>query len=158
MKLSYSAFLCFYHLTRVKDFEVFKSKIRPSVCLFRYRAIVKPLDRKHSSSPTSIALQAALIWLFSLLLAIPEAVFSDLHTFNVTSTNESFVTCAPYPHAGELHPKIHSMAFFLIFYMIPLLVISVYYVFIAKNLMRSALNMPVEDNTYARQQVSSFYN
>ncbi|XP_075902862.1 gastrin-releasing peptide receptor [Nelusetta ayraudi] len=121
----------------------------------RYRAIVKPLDRKHSITPSSIVLQAALIWLFSLLLAIPEAVFSDLHTFNVSSTNESFVTCAPYPHAGELHPKIHSMASFLIFYMIPLLVISMYYVFIAKNLMRSALNLPVEDNLYARQQVKS---
>lgn len=125
-----------------------------SIYLCRYRAIVKPLDSKHSGTTTSIVLRAALIWVFSLVLAIPEAVFSDLHTFNVTSTNESFVTCAPYPHAGELHPKIHSMASFLIFYIIPLLVISVYYVFIAKNLMRSALNLPVEDNVYARQQAS----
>lgn len=125
-----------------------------SIYLCRYRAIVKPLDSKHSGTTTSIVLRAALIWVFSLVLAIPEAVFSDLHTFNITSTNESFVTCAPYPHAGELHPKIHSMASFLIFYIIPLLVISVYYVFIAKNLMRSTLNLPVEDNVHARQQAS----
>ncbi|KAK5935508.1 hypothetical protein CgunFtcFv8_020864 [Champsocephalus gunnari] len=82
----------------------------------RYRAIVRPLDIQTSNTTTSIVLRAALIWLFSLVLAIPEAVYSDLITFNVTSTNESFVTCAPYPHAGELHPKIHSMASFLIFY------------------------------------------
>lgn len=122
-------------------------------CLsIRYRAIVKPLDIQTSSTTTTIVLRAALIWVFSLVLAIPEAVFSDLHTFNITSTNESFVTCAPYPHAGELHPKIHSMASFLIFYVIPLLVISVYYTFIAQSLMKSASNLPVEGNVYARQQ------
>ncbi|XP_078114556.1 gastrin-releasing peptide receptor [Sander vitreus] len=121
----------------------------------RYRAIVKPLDIQTSSTTTSIVLRAALIWLFSLILAIPEAVFSDLHTFNVTSTNESFVTCAPYPTSGELHPKIHSMASFLIFYVIPLLVISVYYTFIARSLMRSASNIPVEGNVHARRQVES---
>ncbi|XP_020794718.1 gastrin-releasing peptide receptor [Boleophthalmus pectinirostris] len=121
----------------------------------RYRAIVKPLDVQTPSSTSSIILRAALIWLFSLVLAIPEAVFSDLHTFNIPSTNESFVTCAPYPHAGELHPKIHSMASFLIFYVIPLLVISVYYTYIARSLMKSASNLPVENNVHARRQVES---
>ncbi|KAM9861297.1 gastrin-releasing peptide receptor-like [Aulostomus maculatus] len=121
----------------------------------RYRAIVKPLDIQTSRSATCIVLRAALIWLFSLVLAIPEAVFSDLHTFTISSTNESFVTCAPYPHAGELHPKIHSTASFLIFYIIPLLVISVYYSFIANSLMRSASSLPVEGNMHARRQVES---
>ncbi|XP_069030578.1 gastrin-releasing peptide receptor [Embiotoca jacksoni] len=121
----------------------------------RYRAIVKPLDIQTSTTTTSIVLRALLIWLFSLILAIPEAVFSDLHTFNITSTNESFVTCAPYPHAGELHPQIHSMASFLIFYVIPLLVISVYYSFITQSLMKSASNLPVEGNVHARRQVES---
>ncbi|XP_068455569.1 gastrin-releasing peptide receptor-like [Clinocottus analis] len=121
----------------------------------RYKAIVKPLDIQKSSTTTSIVLRAALIWLLALLLAVPEAVFSDLHTFSVASTNESFVTCAPYPHAGDLHPKVHSMASFLIFYVIPLLVISVYYTFIARSLMRSASNLPVEGNLHARRQVES---
>ncbi|XP_029353545.1 gastrin-releasing peptide receptor isoform X2 [Echeneis naucrates] len=120
----------------------------------RYKAIVKPLDIQTSSSSNSIILRAALIWLFSMVLAIPEAVFSDLHTFNVT-TNESFVTCAPYPHAGELHPKIHSMASFLIFYIIPLLVISVYYTSIALSLRKSASNLPVDGNMHTRRQVES---
>lgn len=119
----------------------------------RYRAIVKPLDVQTPSTTATILLRAALIWVLSLILAIPEAVFSDLHTFNITSTNESFVTCAPYPHAGDLHPRIHSMASFLIFYVIPLLVITVYYTFIAQSLMKSALNLPMEGNTHSQQQV-----
>ncbi|XP_028331158.1 gastrin-releasing peptide receptor [Gouania willdenowi] len=120
----------------------------------RYRAIVKPLDVQ-TSTTSGIFLRAALIWMASLILAIPEAVFSDLHTFNIPSTNESFITCAPYPHAGKLHPQIHSMASFLIFYIIPLLVISMYYTFIAQSLWKSASNMPVEGNMHAKHQVES---
>nr|XP_057945760.1 gastrin-releasing peptide receptor [Doryrhamphus excisus] len=121
----------------------------------RYRAIVRPLDIQTRNTTTSIVLKAALIWLLSLVLAIPEAIFSDLHIFNIPSKNESFVTCAPYPHVGELHPKIHSTASFLIYYIIPLLVISVYYTSIAGSLMRSTINLPVEGNMHATQQIES---
>ncbi|CAL8246409.1 unnamed protein product [Lota lota] len=121
----------------------------------RYRAIVKPLDIQTSRTTGSIVLQAALIWLLALILAVPEAVFSDLQTFNITTTNETFVTCAPYPNTGELHPKIHSTISFLIFYVVPLLVILVHYTFIAQSLIRSASNLPIEGNVNARRQVES---
>lgn len=104
-------------------------------------------------STASFYFQAAVIWLISITLAIPEAVFSDLHTFNISQTNEMLVTCAPYPHAGELHPKIHSMASFLIFYIIPLLIISVYYSLIARSLLRSTLGIPVEEHLHIKKQV-----
>ncbi|XP_008308170.1 gastrin-releasing peptide receptor [Cynoglossus semilaevis] len=121
----------------------------------RYKAIVKPLEIQTSTTTTAIVLKAALIWLCALVLAIPEAVYSDLHTFYIPNTNESFITCAPYPHAGEWHPKIHSMASFLIFYVIPLLIISVYYTFIAHSLLTSASNLPVEGNVHAKRQIKS---
>ncbi|CAK6959270.1 gastrin-releasing peptide receptor-like [Scomber scombrus] len=119
----------------------------------RYRAIVKPLDR--SSATLSICLRAGAIWLLSGALAIPEAVFSDLHTFTTSHTNETFVTCAPYPHAGELHPKIHSTASFLIFYIIPLFIISIYYCFIARSLVRSSVAIPAEGHLHMQKQIKS---
>lgn len=118
----------------------------------RYRAIVKPLD-SHRSNPTlSISLRVGSIWLLSLTLAVPEAIFSDLHTFT-TITNETFVTCAPYPHAGELHPMIHSTASFLVFYVLPLLIISVYYVFIARSLVSSSADISAEGHVHLHKQV-----
>eukprot|EP00064_Thunnus_orientalis_P001631 superscaffoldBa00000112_g1634 len=120
-----------------------------------YRAIVKPLDIHRSSATLSICLRAGAIWLLSVTLAIPEAVFSDLHTFTTSHTNESFVTCAPYPHAGELHPKIHSTASFLIFYIIPLFIISIYYCFIAHSLVRSSVNIPAEGHLHMQKQIKS---
>ncbi|XP_017259739.2 gastrin-releasing peptide receptor [Kryptolebias marmoratus] len=118
----------------------------------RYRAIVKPLET--SASTTTIVLRAALIWVASLILAVPEAVYSDLHTFSVPHTNESFVTCAPYPHEGRLHPQLHSVASFLCFYIIPLLAISVYYTLIARSLLQSS-QLPVEGNVHATRQIES---
>ncbi|XP_040913588.1 gastrin-releasing peptide receptor-like [Toxotes jaculatrix] len=121
----------------------------------RYKAIVKPLDIHRSSAFLSICLRVGAIWLLSVTLAIPEAVFSDLHTFTTSHTNETFVTCAPYPHVGELHPKIHSTAFFLIFYIIPLFIISVYYCFIARSLVRSAVDIPAEGQVHLQKQIKS---
>ncbi|XP_061892799.1 gastrin-releasing peptide receptor [Entelurus aequoreus] len=121
----------------------------------RYKVIVRPLDIPARSSTTSIVLRAALIWLLSLLLAVPEAIFSDLHTFHLPSANQSLLTCAPFPHAADLHPRIYSCASFLVFYLLPLLVISVYYTLIARSLMSSARNLPVEGNTRGRQQIES---
>ncbi|XP_017550080.2 gastrin-releasing peptide receptor [Pygocentrus nattereri] len=121
----------------------------------RYKAIVKPMDIPMSLATARICLRASAIWLLSMVLAIPEAIFSDLHPFQISGTNETFITCAPFPHGEDLHPKIHSMASFLIFYVIPLFIISVYYFFIARSLIRSATNMPVEGNIAIRRQIES---
>jgi len=126
-----------------------------SFFLFRYKAIVRPMEIQASHALMKICVRAAIIWIASMLLAIPEAVFSDLHPFHDKGTNKTFISCAPYPHSDGLHPKIHSMASFLIFYIIPLSVISVYYYFIAKNLIRSAYNIPVEGNVHVRKQVET---
>ncbi|XP_005798182.1 gastrin-releasing peptide receptor-like [Xiphophorus maculatus] len=121
----------------------------------RYQAIVKPLDINRSSATLSIGLRVGTIWMLSVTLAIPEAVFSDLHTFTTSYTNVTFVTCAPYPHAGELHPKIHSTASFLVFYVIPLLIISVYYCFIARSLIRSSADISAEGHLHLHKQIKS---
>ncbi|KAM9346813.1 gastrin-releasing peptide receptor-like [Symphorus nematophorus] len=120
----------------------------------RYKAIVRPLDFHRST--TEVCVRAVAIWLLSVTLAVPEAIFSDLHTFTTSLTNETFVTCAPYPHAGELHPKIHSTTSFLIFYIIPLFIISVYYCFIALSLVRSSMDIPAEGHSlHLQRQIKS---
>uniref|UniRef100_A0A8C6KUV0 Gastrin-releasing peptide receptor n=1 Tax=Nothobranchius furzeri TaxID=105023 RepID=A0A8C6KUV0_NOTFU len=121
----------------------------------RYKAIVKPLDIHRPNATLSIGLRVGAIWLLSVMLAIPEAMFSDLHAFTTSHTNETFVTCAPYPHAGELHPKIHSTASFLIFYVIPLLIISVYYCFIARSLVSSSADISAEGHLHLQKQIKS---
>ncbi|XP_041066869.1 gastrin-releasing peptide receptor [Carcharodon carcharias] len=121
----------------------------------RYKAIVRPMDIQTTNALMKICVKAALIWVFSMLLAVPEAIFSDLHSFYDPRNNGTFKACAPYPHGDELHPKIHSTASFLILYIIPLFIISVYYFHIAKNLIRSAYNIPAEGNQHILRQMES---
>ncbi|XP_074551782.1 gastrin-releasing peptide receptor-like [Halichoeres trimaculatus] len=119
----------------------------------RYKAIIKPLDNHRSNAKLRVCFQAAAIWFLSLTLAIPEAIFSDLHTFTTSHTNVTFVTCAPFPDVGRLHPKIHSTASFLIFYIIPLFIISVYYCFIASSLVRRSAALPAVGSLFVQRQI-----
>ncbi|XP_068457902.1 gastrin-releasing peptide receptor-like [Clinocottus analis] len=121
----------------------------------RHTAVVRPLDVRRSRATLSCCCRAAAIWLLSAALAVPEAVFSDLHAFPTGLANETFVTCAPFPHAGDMHPKIHSTASFFIFYIIPLFVISVYYVFIARSLIRSSVHIAAEGQLHLQRQIKS---
>lgn len=67
--------------------------------------------------------------------------------------NVTFVNCVPYPLSNQMHPKIHSVMIFLVYFLIPLAIISVYYYHIARTLIRSAHDMPGEVSEHTKRQV-----
>ncbi|XP_004628601.1 neuromedin-B receptor [Octodon degus] len=120
----------------------------------RYRAIVNPLDMQMSGAVMWTCVKAAAIWVVSVLLAVPEAVFSEVAHIG-SLDNSSFTACIPYPQTNELHPKIHSVLIFLVYFLIPLAIISVYYYHIAKTLIKSAHNLPGEYNEHTKKQMET---
>ncbi|XP_068071777.1 neuromedin-B receptor isoform X1 [Danio rerio] len=106
----------------------------------RHKAIVNPMDIQSSSAVFWTCLKAITIWVVSVLLAIPEAVFSQV--VHMPDKNTTFTACVPYPLSNEMHPKIHSIMIFLVYFLIPLSIISVYYYHIARTLIKSAHDMP----------------
>ncbi|XP_053568093.1 neuromedin-B receptor [Bombina bombina] len=120
----------------------------------RYKAIVNPMDIQTSSAVLWTCLKAAAIWIISMLLAVPEAVFSEVAHINGTD-NVSFIACIPYPQNEEIHPKIHSVLIFLVYYLIPLTIISVYYYHIARTLVKSAHNIPGEYSEHSKRQMET---
>ncbi|MEQ2168280.1 hypothetical protein GOODEAATRI_012725, partial [Goodea atripinnis] len=109
-----------------------------SFCLpFRYKAIVNPMDIQTSSAVFWTCLKAVSIWLLSVLLAVPEAIFSQVVSM-------------------QMHPKIHSVMIFLVYFLIPLTIISVYYYHIARTLIKSAHEMPGEVSEHTKRQVHFF--
>ncbi|XP_078261580.1 neuromedin-B receptor [Rhinoraja longicauda] len=120
----------------------------------RYKAIVNPMDIQESSAVLHTCLKAVTIWLISMVLAIPEAVYSQVVEYN-NGNNESFSACVPYPLSDKLHPKIHSILIFLVYYLIPLTIISIYYLHIARTLVKSAHNMPGESSEHAKRQMET---
>uniref|UniRef100_A0A3B3RAK9 Neuromedin B receptor n=1 Tax=Paramormyrops kingsleyae TaxID=1676925 RepID=A0A3B3RAK9_9TELE len=119
----------------------------------RYKAIVNPMDIQSSSAVFWTCLKAVSIWFVSVLLAIPEAIFSQV--VHIQDKNVTFTACVPYPLSNEMHPKIHSIMIFLVYFLIPLGIISIYYYHIAKTLIRSAHDMPGEVSEHTKKQVRS---
>ncbi|NXO01446.1 NMBR protein, partial [Rhinopomastus cyanomelas] len=120
----------------------------------RYKAIVNPMDIQSSSAVLWTCLKAIVIWGISMLLAVPEAVFSELAYINDTD-NATFTACIPYPMTDDMHPKIHSVLIFLVYFLIPLTIISIYYYHIAKSLIKSAHNIPGEYSEHCRRQMET---
>ncbi|XP_012598737.2 neuromedin-B receptor [Microcebus murinus] len=120
----------------------------------RYRAIVNPMDMQTSGAVLWTCVKAMGIWVVSVLLAVPEAVFSEVARID-SLDNSSFTACIPYPQTDELHPKIHSVLIFLVYFLIPLAIISIYYYHIAKTLIKSAHNLPGEYNEHTKKQMET---
>ncbi|KAM8847363.1 neuromedin-B receptor isoform 1-T1 [Synchiropus picturatus] len=121
----------------------------------RYKAIVKPMDIQASGAVLRTCLKALSIWLLAVLLALPEAVFSHVVSMPAPDGNGTFVDCVPYPLTNQLHPKIHSVMLFLVYFLLPLAVIAGYYVHIARALIRSAHDLPGELSQHSRRQVET---
>lgn len=113
------------------------------------------MDIQTSSAVLWTCIKATAIWIISMLLAVPEAVFSEVAHIN-GSDNVSFTACIPYPQNDDMHPKIHSVLIFLVYYLVPLTIISVYYYHIARTLIKSAHNIPGEYSEHSKRQVSTF--
>ncbi|XP_009996845.1 PREDICTED: neuromedin-B receptor [Chaetura pelagica] len=120
----------------------------------RYKAIVNPMDIQTSSAVLWTCVKAVAIWVISMLLAVPEVVFSQLAHISDTN-NVTFTACIPYPMTDDKHPKIHSVMIFLVYFLIPLAIISIYYYHIAKSLIKSAHNIPGEYSEHSKRQMET---
>lgn len=114
---------------------------------------MKPLERQPPNAILKTCAKAGCIWILSMIIALPEAIFSNVYTFQDPDKNVTFKACASYPVSERLLQEIHSLLSFLVFYIIPLSIISVYYSLIARTLYKSTLNIPTEEHSHARKQV-----
>ncbi|XP_007954194.1 bombesin receptor subtype-3 [Orycteropus afer afer] len=121
----------------------------------RYKAVVKPLERQPSNAILKTCAKAGCVWVVSMIIAVPEAIFSNVYTFQDRNKNVTYESCASYPVSERLVQEIHSLLCFLVFYIIPLSIISVYYSLIARTLYKSTLNIPTEEQSQARKQIES---
>jgi hypothetical protein len=134
----------------------------------RYRVIVKPVQ-SYAAGPKMkqfIIIALVVIWLTSIGLALPAAIFSrlvdvkrptfsnsstdveiddasDVHSDSNQTKNETFVTlfrfCYPFPGKFEIisvHSQSVILGRFLIQYLIQLVIIGTFYTITDRNLLR----------------------
>uniref|UniRef100_A0A803T817 Neuromedin B receptor n=1 Tax=Anolis carolinensis TaxID=28377 RepID=A0A803T817_ANOCA len=120
----------------------------------RYKAIVYPMDIQAPNAVLWTCIKAIAIWVISILLAVPEAVFSEVAHIN-DADNISFTECIRYPLKDDLHPRIHSVMILLIYLLIPLTIISIYYFHIARTLIKSAHDLPGEHSEQTKKHMET---
>ncbi|XP_046463463.1 neuropeptide CCHamide-1 receptor-like [Daphnia pulex] len=127
----------------------------------RYTAIVRPVQSFVSGPRSKVVIVCLLvIWVTSLILATPAAMFSHLMKANGSKipdeeremdANGTFIgpmfndiyICYPFPpELGPNYPKLVILLRFLLHYCLPLLTIGTFYVIMAYHLLRSVQNIP----------------
>ena len=115
----------------------------------RYIAIVHPMS-KHTGKPTMITIVTVIaIWILAVVLAIPDAVTSRLEYRPTVpgdnNTTNLIAICMLYPlDFPEWYTKGHSMFRFFVFFLIPLIIIGLFYVLMAQILILSSRELPCE--------------
>lgn len=90
-------------------------------------------------------LTAVLIWVLACLFALPSALFSNVHSVEINNNN-TILICSPFPNGPfhETYMQFNVVAKALTYYILPLCVISCFYILMAKRLHDSAREMPGE--------------
>ncbi|KAK6629560.1 hypothetical protein RUM43_003377 [Polyplax serrata] len=121
----------------------------------RFFAIVDPLKRYHSggyrNGATAFTIViVTIIWIISILLATPAAMFSFLKEIQITK-ERSIQVCYPFPdELGAWYPKTVVMTRFIVYYALPLFIIAFFYILMARHLVLSTHNLPGESGRQAR--------
>jgi len=121
----------------------------------RFFAIVDPMRKLHTGGGGRRAtrltiLSAVFIWILAVICALPSAVTSYIMV--VPINDKKFDICYPFPKSwGKIYAKAMVILKFFIYYAIPLIIISFFYLLMARHLILSTRNMPGEMQGQARQ-------
>lgn len=110
----------------------------------RYLAIIDPVGKRAGAVAhrTTVA-TTAVIWVLAVLLASPAAAFSYLRVED-TGAGE-IVICNPFhPWLGDSYPRINVVIKLAVYYLIPLIIISTFYMLMARHLMKASGPLPGE--------------
>jgi hypothetical protein len=122
----------------------------------RYFAIVYPMRKLHTGGGGRRAtrltiLCAVFIWALAVVCALPAGVVSYIRVEKINET-KSISFCYPFPVSwGEMYAKSMVITKFFIYYAIPLVVISFFYLLMARHLILSTINIPGEMQGQAKQ-------
>ena len=105
----------------------------------RYVAIAMPFNRiKDNCSRKTTLTIVIILWMISIILAIPGAYNSHIIQYTI-SENKIIKVCYPFPQElGQWYPKMIVSLKFIFYYIIPLLTIGSFYALMARRLVKSS--------------------
>ncbi|XP_077977622.1 neuromedin-B receptor-like [Glandiceps talaboti] len=118
----------------------------------RYNAIVNPISQKASNKMRRTYVVSICIWFVSMLLGIPTLMYGTLFEYEYGDGTVAYF-CQEIPLYMTNVLKIHTASTFVVLYLVPLSIISIYYTHIAVKLMRSSKGIPGEHIRHDRKRV-----
>lgn len=113
----------------------------------RYNAIVRPMHRRRSNAVVQTYLLALIIWVVATALSVPSFIIAKRVDIGIP-------LCYSLPF-GQPISIVHEIFRFLVLYVFPLIVISLFYTLIALQLLASSRDMPGESRGDATKQVKA---
>ncbi|ESO83941.1 hypothetical protein LOTGIDRAFT_108343 [Lottia gigantea] len=120
----------------------------------RYMVIVNPMSKHTSKTMAKTVVIAVFIWCLAAILAIPDAVVSHVEDIPLMNISKTLPICFNYPTDVPDYEKYNVCIKFMIYFAIPLVVIAVFYILMARVLIKSGEMMPCEGrgaNNHQRQ-------
>ena len=118
----------------------------------RFFAIVDPMSKHTGNTVAKPVFFVSVTWIAAVILAIPDGIFSQTVIMSKNNDTGAYVCLRYPPKYYEIYPKIHTVVMFLVYYAIPLVTISFFYVMMALILMKSVKAMPGEIKGGQNQQ------
>ncbi|XP_038078006.1 bombesin receptor subtype-3-like [Patiria miniata] len=122
----------------------------------RYTAIVRPMQRRKSNAVRRTYAVAVTIWALSVTLGIPTAILAKRDVFHFQGFEIAICYALPVNLTLEgavptTAAKVHEVVRCLIMFVIPLAIITMYYMLIAMQLIQSSKAIPCEGHGDSRQ-------
>uniref|UniRef100_A0A8C4SBC5 G-protein coupled receptor 83 n=1 Tax=Erpetoichthys calabaricus TaxID=27687 RepID=A0A8C4SBC5_ERPCA len=122
-----------------------------AISLDRHQVIMHPLKPRMSTVKGVICI--VIIWVMATCFSLPHAIYQKLFRFEYGNKKVRMVCLHSFPEPAELFWKYLDLATFVLLYVLPLLVISVAYVVVAKKLwLRNAIGDVTMEQYYAHRR------
>uniref|UniRef100_A0A8C2V4Z5 Prolactin-releasing peptide receptor-like n=2 Tax=Chinchilla lanigera TaxID=34839 RepID=A0A8C2V4Z5_CHILA len=103
-----------------------------AISLDRHRVMLYPLKARISLMQGNVCI--IIIWILSTCAALPHAIYQKLYQVKIGNTTEEIACLPSFPHASKSAWKYLDLSTFLLFFILPLMILVAVYGHVAKKL------------------------
>uniref|UniRef100_A0ACB8FG82 G-protein coupled receptor 83 n=1 Tax=Sphaerodactylus townsendi TaxID=933632 RepID=A0ACB8FG82_9SAUR len=122
-----------------------------AIAVDRHQVVMHPLQPRISATKGLISI--GVIWILATCFSLPHAIYQKLFTFEYSKEVTRCLCLPDFPEPANLFWKYLDLATFVLLYILPLVIISVTYVSVAKRLwFRNAVGDVTVEQYFALQR------
>ncbi|KAK2816712.1 hypothetical protein Q7C36_022983 [Tachysurus vachellii] len=122
-----------------------------AIAIDRHQVVLHPMKQRMSRLQGMV--WVGVIWLMATCFSLPHAIYQTLLHFKISEGNIRMVCLPSFPKPSDLFWKYLDLATFVLLYVLPVMIITIAYVVMAKKLwMRNAIGDVTLAQSFAHRQ------